>query len=88
MGQEETITANTIYCTIAAPIPIHNIVLYNTVTNKKVGELNFEGPVMTFEGEADESAKIFFECLSKYFVARLSQERDRAVEYFKKTNGL
>ena len=39
-----------------------------------VGTLDWEGGIFKFEGEADESAKIFFKLLKKYL------ETDPAVE--------
>ena len=35
--------------------------------NKKLGELDFSGNVMKFEGNAEESAKIFFKYVSDLF---------------------
>lgn len=53
--------------------PNYNITLHNG--DKQVGELNFNGPEMTFTGDADESAKVFFDFIAKSFKARLEQER-------------
>ena len=42
---------------------------------KQVGVLDFNGPEMTFTGDADESAKLFFDFIARSFKARLEQER-------------
>lgn len=47
--------------------------------SKVVGTLDFSGPAITFDGNADESAKVFFETLSNVFAERLEQERGGAV---------
>ena len=43
--------------------------------NTKVGVLDFNGPEMTFSGDIDESAKLFFEIIATSFKGRLEQER-------------
>jgi protein-arginine kinase activator protein McsA len=47
--------------------------------NKLIGTLDFNGPQMTFEGEAEESAKIFFDQVAKCFEDRLKEEREKYV---------
>ncbi len=42
---------------------------------KQIGVLDFNGPEMTFVGDADESAKVFFDFIAGWFKARLDQER-------------
>ena len=42
---------------------------------KQIGQLDFNGPEMTFTGDADESAKVFFDFIARSFKARLEQER-------------
>ena len=42
---------------------------------KQIGELDFNGPEMTFTGDADESAKLFFDLIARSFKERLEQER-------------
>lgn len=59
--------------------PNHNMTFHNQ-DGKQVGELNFNGPEMTFTGDADESAKVFFDWISKSFKGRLGQERAEARE--------
>lgn len=53
--------------------PNHNITFHNG--DKQMGALDFNGPEMTFTGDADESAKLFFDFIAKSFKARLEQER-------------
>lgn len=45
-----------------------------------VGTFDFNGPKMTFVGDADASAKIFIDMIASTFVGRLKQERDQALE--------
>jgi hypothetical protein len=54
--------------------PNHNVTFHNQ-DGKQVGELNFNGPEMVFTGDADESAKIFFDLIAGWFKERLDQER-------------
>ena len=42
-----------------------------------VGLLDFNGPAMTFTGDADESAKAFLEFLEVHFQGRLKEEFER-----------
>lgn len=42
---------------------------------KQIGVLDFNGPEMTFTGDADESAKLFFDLIARSFKERLEQER-------------
>jgi hypothetical protein len=51
---------------------------YNMTFNrdgKQIGVLDFNGPEMTFVGDADESAKVFFDFIAGWFKGRLEQER-------------
>lgn len=42
---------------------------------KQIGVLDFNGPEMTFSGDMDESAKVFFDWIAQWFKGRLEQER-------------
>lgn len=53
--------------------PNHNITFQRDGT--QIGVLDFNGPEMTFSGDMDESAKLFFDFIAKSFKARLDQER-------------
>ena len=53
--------------------PNYNMTFHNG--GKQVGVLDFNGPEMTFSGDMDESAKLFFDFIAKSFKARLDQER-------------
>lgn len=46
---------------------------------KEIGKLDFNGPAMTFEGNAEESAKKFFDFIAHSFSDRLNKEKE-AVE--------
>jgi hypothetical protein len=61
--------------------PDYNI----TFSNDKgvVGKLDFNGPEMVFTGNAEESAKLFFNYIATSFKARLEQERNEAIAAFK-----
>jgi hypothetical protein len=53
--------------------PNYNITFHRD--GKQIGVLDFNGPEMTFTGDADESAKVFFDHIARSFKARLEQER-------------
>lgn len=53
--------------------PNYSMTFHNA--DKQVGALDFNGPEMTFTGDADESAKVFFDWVAKSFKGRLEQER-------------
>lgn len=53
--------------------PNYNMTFHNG--GKQVGALDFNGPEMTFTGDADESAKLFFDFIARSFKARLEKER-------------
>ena len=53
--------------------PNYNMTFHND--GKQIGVLDFNGPEMTFSGDADESAKLFFDLIANAFKARLEQER-------------
>jgi len=41
-----------------------------------IGTLDFNGPSMTFTGDAEESARLFFDLVSQHFSQRLADERE------------
>jgi len=47
---------------------------------QEVGRLDFNGPAMAFEGDAEESAKLFFDWVAQAFAARLKEEYQRGYE--------
>ena len=56
---------------------------YNMVFHGETGEcgrLDFNGPAMIFAGNAEESAKIFFDWIAQYFAQRLLDERNAGLE--------
>ena len=53
--------------------PNYNITFHRD--GKQIGALDFNGPEMVFTGDADESAKVFFDFIANAFKARLEQER-------------
>lgn len=44
---------------------------------KQIGALDWNGPQMMFTGDAEESAKVFFDWVAQAFASRLEQERKR-----------
>lgn len=52
---------------------------YNMTFHKdgrEIGVLDFNGPEMTFKGDINQSAKIFFDLIAQSFRSRLDQERN------------
>ena len=65
--------------------PNHNITFHRQADNgvgmgPKVGSLDFNGPALVFEGDAEESAKVFIDVVATYFAARLKEEYQRGYE--------
>ena len=46
----------------------------------EMGVLDLNGPQMTFSGDAEESAKVFFDLIARSFSARLKEEREAGRE--------
>ena len=47
-------------------------------SGKQIGILDWNGPQMTFTGDMEESAKVFFDWVAQSFASRLEQERKAA----------
>jgi hypothetical protein len=62
--------------TLEVPKPNHNITFTNA-EGYEVGTMDFNGPGLSFEGVADESAIVFMDWVSKVFQQRLKDEYDR-----------
>lgn len=62
--------------------PDYNITFQNTVEGKQVqvGRLDFNGGVMKFEGNADQSAMLFMDSLASSFRGRLEAEHVSAAK--------
>ena len=54
--------------------PNYNVTFSNE--DRNIGRLDFNGDVMVFEGDAEESAKVFFNYLAERFANRLKEERE------------
>lgn len=54
--------------------------------DKRIGALDFNDDVMKFEGEAEESAKIFFDWLLGMFEKRVKDAYQEGYEAAKKEN--
>lgn len=48
--------------------------------DRNIGRLDFNGDVMVFEGDAEESAQVFFNFLAEKFAGRLKEERENERE--------
>jgi hypothetical protein len=63
------------------PKPNYSLTFHQTQDNgfitKEVGHLDFNGPAMKFEGDFEESAKVFFEEIARMFAGRLTEEYQR-----------
>lgn len=71
--------------------PNHTFVFHQSdasgwANGPRVGSLDFNGPEMKFEGNADESAKIFFDYVARFFQERLKEEYQRGYNDAKKEN--
>jgi hypothetical protein len=58
------------------PKPNASIAFYNA-DNENVGSLDFNGPGLTFEGNAEMSAVVFIDWLAKKFTARMKEEYEK-----------
>lgn len=65
--------------TIESIKPNHTITFHNTPNGSgdPVGILDFNGPYMKFEGNADESAVVFLNFVAEHFSQRLKDEYQR-----------
>jgi hypothetical protein len=50
------------------------------IDGRRIGRLDFNSGVMVFEGDAEESAKVFFDALAEKFADRLKEERENERE--------
>lgn len=64
--------------------PNHSISFHSTQDNgfiaQEIGRLDFNGPCLVFEGNAEESALVFIDYVAKHFEERLKQEYQRGYE--------
>lgn len=58
--------------------PKYEVTFHNG--DRNIGRLNFNGDVMAFEGDVEESAQVFFNYLAERFADRLKEERDKERE--------
>ena len=57
-------------------LPNYNMT-FNNKNGQEVGKLDFNGDTMKFSGNADESARVFFDWIAESFASRLLQERKK-----------
>ena len=62
----------------ADSMPLYNIIFQNK--QGRVGALDFNGPSLKFEGNAEESARAFLDSVAKDFERRLSEEYARGYQ--------
>lgn len=79
-SQEFTMPRNNVR--LHAPKPDYNITFHNTIDDKqvKIGRLDFNGAMLKFEGNADDSARVFFDSLAVNFRKRLDDEHVAAAK--------
>jgi len=58
--------------------PDYNVEFH--IDGRRIGRLDFNSGVMMFEGDAEESAKVFFDALAEKFADRLKEERENERE--------
>lgn len=63
-----------------SPPPDYGITFFNGA-GKNVGKLDFNGPAMTFTGDAEESAMHFFSFVAKSFSKRLEAEFEKGKSF-------
>jgi hypothetical protein len=79
MDKEDTLTVGNLCVNEPYFIkPSYDITFSNPETNSVIGRLDFNGAAMKFEGNAEESAKIFFKLIAVAFDERLKEERQAA----------
>jgi hypothetical protein len=67
-------------CTDNAPTlfePNHTILFFNK-EHKELGKLDFNGDKLKFEGDVEESAKVFFDFLLSSFNQRIEEIKEEA----------
>jgi hypothetical protein len=50
---------------------------FHNHNGEEIGAMDFNGSYLSFEGNADESAIVFMDCISTVFQYRLKQEYDK-----------
>lgn len=80
----EVIDASSFYIaesSFALAKPNYNITFHkandNSLMSHEIGRLDFNGPAMKFEGDFEESAKVFFNWIATAFAERLKEEYQR-----------
>ncbi len=63
---DNTITTDHSF-TLADHVLHSRTITFHNEKNEVIGTLFFEGDQLDFEGNASESAKVFFDCVLKYF---------------------
>ena len=79
-SQEFTMPRNNVR--LHAPKPDYNITFHNTIDGEqvKIGRLDFNGAMLKFEGNADQSAMVFIDSLAGNFRKRLDDEHVAAAK--------
>lgn len=74
----DKLTIETAKFAVLDQTPNYNITFHSD--GKRIGVLDFNGPAMTFEGDAEGSAKVFFDWIAQSFAGRIESERKVARE--------
>jgi hypothetical protein len=61
-------------------ITFHRVTANGFATGDRVGSLDFNGPELKFEGDAEESAKVFIDWIAHTFKGRLEEEYRRGYD--------
>ena len=69
----------TVKSSFAFPKPNYSIYFHDK-DNQTVGKIDFNGPTLVFEGDAEESAKVFIDWVAMAFEGRLKEEYQRGYE--------
>jgi len=83
-GQEIDPSRLTVKSSFEFPKSNYSITFHRAGDNgfvaEEVGRLDFNGPALIFEGNAEESALVFIDWIAQAFESRLKQEYQRGYE--------
>jgi len=61
------------------------LMVFNDENNKEIGRLSIKDNKLTFEGNADESAKIFFDTFKTVFNEYINRKEENHENYLKRS---
>jgi hypothetical protein len=80
LSKEKILEAFNVEFHISTIIRRHSSICLIYSDGRRIGRLDFNSGVMVFEGDAEESAKVFFDALAEKFADRLKEEREKERE--------